>query len=291
LVHNNVAFGTSPFASDPDLALKWGEVTSFYSLGAKASSKYTPSPRYWLLWPGVLAMIAVSFTGKCLIGINEFKYAKNSPELLLQWRIIIFAFKAIYRASATALYDAASKRGKEYKFLKVEQQDETDLVQDPARPEEIPKMWMWMPGLLLTIIGMCLVMGLQYDMPAGMSLLSVFLAFFFSFLAIQCTGVTDITPLTAASKASQVILGGATKSNHWNLDKARRLNLIGGAIANMGANQSTDLVADFRVGFLLHTPPNQQWIAQGIGTLAAVFIAPSIFQLFMTAYVPESTNF
>ena len=41
-------------------------------------------------------------------------------------------------------------------------------------------------------------------MPVGMSLLSVFLAFFFSFLAIQCTGVTDITPLTAASKASYV---------------------------------------------------------------------------------------
>jgi hypothetical protein len=211
-------------------------------------------------------MIAVSFT-----------------ELLLQWRIIIFAFKAIWRASATALHDAAAKRGKEYKFLVVKQQDETNLVQDPARPEEIPKMWMWAPGLILTIIGMCLVMGIQYEMPVNMSLLSVFLAFFFSFLAIQCTGVTDITPLTAVSKASQVVLGGATKSNHWDIPKAQRLNLLGGALANMGANQATDLVADFRVGFLLRTPPIQQFLAQGIGTLAAIFIAPSIFRVFMTA--------
>lgn len=224
LVHNNVAFGVRPYANDPSLAPKWGEVTSFASLSLKASSKDTPSPRYWLLWPGVLAMIAISFT-----------------ELLLQWRIIGFAFKAIWRASAKALHDQFAKHGKEYKFLAVKQQDESNLVQDPAKPNELVGFWLWAPGLLLSIIGMCLVMALQYGMPVNMSLLAVFLAFFFSFLAIQCTGVTDITPLTAVSKASQVILGGATKSNHWDIAKAQRLNLIGGSLANMGANQAVIL--------------------------------------------------
>jgi OPT family oligopeptide transporter len=263
LVHNNAAFGVNVFPDDP----KWGGVVSFASLSKKATTKATPSPRYWLLWPGVLAMIAISFT-----------------ELLLQWRIIFFAFKAVYRAVAKGLYDLAQSRGKEIGWLKVKQQDESEMVQDPAADHELPKMWMWMPGLLISIIGMCAVMGAQYDMPVGMSLLSVFLAFFFSFLAIQCTGVTDITPLTAASKASQIILGGATKGEHWGVDKAQRLNLLGGALANIGANQSTDLVSDFRVGFLLRTPPNQQWYAQGIGTIVAVFLAPKIFQVFMTAY-------
>lgn len=96
--------------------------------------------------------------------------------------------------------------------------------------------------------------------------------------------------MTAASKASQIILGGTTKGD-WTgitdpklkLQHAQRLNLLGGALANMGANQATDLVQDFRVGFLLRTPPNQQWMAQGIGTLVAVFFAPLIFQLFMNA--------
>jgi uncharacterized oligopeptide transporter (OPT) family protein len=92
-----------------------------------------------------------------------------------------------------------------------------------------------------------------------------------------------VTPLTASSKASQIILGGATKGAGWEAGPAQKLNLLGGAIANMGANQATDLVADFRVGFLLRTPPNQQWLAQGIGTVVAVFIAPKLFQLFMTA--------
>lgn len=52
----------------------------------------------------------------------------------------------------------------------------------------------------------------------------------------------------------------------------------------MGANQSTDLTADFRVGFLLRTPPIQQWIAQCVGTVVAVFLAPGMFVLFATAY-------
>jgi uncharacterized oligopeptide transporter (OPT) family protein len=164
------------------------------------------------------------------------------------------------------------------------QQKQEDLVEDPASPEEMVKVWMWAPMLVLVIILICVVMGVQYDMPIGMSLLSVLLAFVFSFLAIQCTGVTDITPLTAASKASQVVLGGATKAEGWAPVDAQRLNLLGGAIANMGANQASDLVGDFRVGFLLRTPPNQQWLAQGLGTIVACFLAPALFILFAKAY-------
>ena len=145
-------------------------------------------------------------------------------------------------------------------------------------------MWMWLPGLVLSIICICVVLGVEFDMPVGMSLLSVFLAFFFSFIAIQCTGVTDITPLTAASKASQIVLGGATKGEGWDMTRAQRLNLLGGAMCNMGASQATDLVCDFRTGFLLRTPPNQQWLAQGIGTIVAIFLAPVMFRLFATAY-------
>jgi OPT family oligopeptide transporter len=264
LVHNGMAFGKLVEPGDP----KWGGLVNFASLSGKASSKETPSPRYWLMWPGVLAMIVISFT-----------------ELLLQWKIILFAFKAVGRALGRAVFDVGKKYGKHMPRLGAWTEGTQDgMVEDPAAEHEQVKMWMWAPGLIAVIICICVVLGVQYEMPVGMSLLSVFLAFFFSFLAIQCTGVTDITPLTAASKASQVILGGATKSEGWSEKKAQKLNLLGGALANMGANQSTDLTSDFRTGFLLRTPPIQQWIAQGVGTLVAVFIAPLMFRLFMAAY-------
>lgn len=134
------------------------------------------------------------------------------------------------------------------------------------------------------IILFCVVLAVQFDLPVGMAILALFLSFFFSFLAVQCAGVTDITPLTAASKASQIVLGGATKGNHWPVKHAQRLNLVGGSLASMGANQASDLVSDFRTGFLLRTPPNQQWLAQGLATIVAVFLAPGLFILFTKAY-------
>ena len=48
----------------------------------------------------------------------------------------------------------------------------------------------------------------------------------------------DITPLTAASKASQIILGAVTKGENWTLEQSQRMNLLGGAFASVGANQA-----------------------------------------------------
>jgi|ERR1700761_3859965 len=104
--------------------------------------------------------------------------------------MLFYAFKAVARALTNAIYDVGLKAGKDLKFLKMRPQDETNMIQDPAHPSEIPPMWTWGAGLILTIVGMIVVMAVQFDMPVGITLLSLFLAFFFSFLAIQCSGVT-----------------------------------------------------------------------------------------------------
>lgn len=69
LVHQNLAFGSRPWsnATDPDNHnyAKWHEQANFGTLSAKYTTKDHPSVRYWLLWPGVLTMIAISFTGMC----------------------------------------------------------------------------------------------------------------------------------------------------------------------------------------------------------------------------------
>jgi hypothetical protein len=110
---------------------------------------------------------------------------------LLQWKIILYAFKAIGRALGRATYDVAQKYGKDMSRLGAwTEKSDDNMVEDPAPEKDQVKMWMWLPGLVVVIICICVVLGVQYAMPVGMSLLSVFLAFFFSFLAIQCTGVT-----------------------------------------------------------------------------------------------------
>ncbi|KAF1841384.1 oligopeptide transporter [Cucurbitaria berberidis CBS 394.84] len=264
LVHNNMAWGIDLGKGDP----KWEGHMTFTSLGLAACNKDHPSPRYWILWPGVLLLIAVSFT-----------------ELALQWRILYFAGKALCRGLATGVYTLGRAMGKELNaFQHFGSQSDEDYVEDSATDDEQVKMWMWLPGLVLSIICICIVLKVEFDMPVGVSLLSLILTTFFSFVCTQCTGVTDITPLTAATKASQLILGGATRSEGWEIAKAQRLNLIGGAMCSIGASETAHLTSDFRIGFLLRTPPKLQWFAQGLGTLAAVFLAPTMFSLFAKAY-------
>ncbi|KAI9755230.1 MAG: Cu-binding protein [Chaenotheca gracillima] len=262
LIHTGAAYGVQ-ISEDP----KWAGYISFSSF-ALDDPKHHPSPRYWLLWPGVLCMIVVSFV-----------------ELFCQWKIMYYGGRAVVKASALGMNAMLHSIGKNSAYLAAKGRlSQDNLVQDSAKEEDQVKWWMWLPGLIAIMILTCVVLGLQYNMPIGESVLAIVLGFIFSFLAVQCTGVTDITPLTTASKASQIVLGGATKGQHWTVPDAQRLNLIGGAIASGSANQATDLTVDFRVGFLLSTPPKLQWVAQGIGSVVAIFLAPAMFVLFAKAY-------
>ncbi|KAL5349884.1 hypothetical protein ACLOAV_004918 [Pseudogymnoascus australis] len=262
LVNNGIAFGQPAVPNDQT----WDGLMSYSSLSDEFASANHPSPRYWLLWPGITCMIAVSFT-----------------ELACQWRIFILSGKVLYRGTLRVWARVTNRKGRASFTEKYDDEDNNKTI-DPASRDEQVATWMWLPGLIVVLVMACVVMKSQFGMPVGEILLALFLAFFFSFLAIQSTGATDITPLTAASKASQIILGATTSGQGWTLQQAQRLNLIGGALASIGANQAADLTGDFRVGFLLRTSPKLQWFAQSIGTFVAVFLAPSIFVLFATAY-------
>ena len=95
--------------------------------------------------------------------------------------------------------------------------------------------------------------------------------------------MTDQTPLTAASKASQLVIGAAT-AGHYPIKQAQTVNLVAGGLASGAADVATALTGDFRTGFLLGTSPRKQFIAQAIGTFCAVWLAPGMFVLFTTAY-------
>ncbi|CZS88195.1 hypothetical protein WAI453_000615 [Rhynchosporium graminicola] len=255
LVYNGLAFGES-VSNDP----KWLSYRSYDSLSHEFSAPNHPSPRYWLLWPGLLCIVAVSFT-----------------ELLCQWRIFWATGQVLWKnIKRNRLRSSGNTAGT---FL-----DPPSNDADYFDREDSVKTWMWLPGLILVIIGASALMRWQHNMPVTETLLALFLAFFFSLLAIQSYGVTDIQPLTAASKASQIVLGAATRDKGYTISNNQLMNLIGGTLASTCANQASDLVGDFRVGFLLRTSPKIQWWAQGIGSLFAVIIAPSLFLIFSNAY-------
>ncbi|KAG8631230.1 hypothetical protein KVT40_000370 [Elsinoe batatas] len=249
---------------------QWKESVTFYSMSTKTITSATPSPRYWLLWPGVMIMVCASLA-----------------EFFVQYKIIWRGLVSAWRAIADSLAAAAAKRGKPNAFL--EKQSQTahstgNEVQDFALPQDQVRTWEWALGLVVTIVVTCIIGALQFDMNVGMSILASILAFMFAFLCIQCGGVTDVTPLTAAAKASQLVFGGATAPMSISVQDKQTLNLVAGGIASGAADMATSLTADFRTGFLLKTPPRKQWYAQALGTFIAVWLAPGIFVLFMSAY-------
>lgn len=264
LVHYGVCIGIQLAPDDP----KWDSMYSFASL--KDLGKGPPSPRYWLLWPGVMVMVCCSMA-----------------ELVIQYKVIGVGIKALWNHGCASINSMLIGRGKSSAFFAkhgAERQKAEDVIEDPSTPDEQVKHWMWTLGLLVTIVAAILIFHFQWEMHPGLTILAVILAILFSFLAIQIGAVTDNTPLTAASKASQLVFGAATSGSGFSIAHAQKLNLVAGGLASGGADVATSLTSDFRTGFLLGTPPIKQWIAQAFGTFVAVWLAPGLFVLFTSAY-------
>ena len=188
LVARGQAFG-SPATDVPE----WSALMTYNSLSNEFTTPNHPSPRYWLLWPGVSCMIAVSMTGKDCIPLFEGTAANQScnADLLCQWRIFWLTSKVVYNWIANG-YRALLTHSPGKRYVQVDSPPKTkgSEVQDFALDDEIVQLWMWLPGLVAVLVLTCIVMRSQFGMPILETLLALFLAFFFSFLAIQATGAT-----------------------------------------------------------------------------------------------------
>ncbi|KAK4116826.1 OPT superfamily oligopeptide transporter [Canariomyces notabilis] len=264
LVHYGECIGKQLAPEDP----QWDSLYSFTSLSNLG--KGPPSPRYWLLWPGVMVMVCCSMA-----------------ELFVQYKVIWSGVKSLWHSSCESINDTLTAKGKSSAFFAkhgAPMVKSEDHVEDPFPPEQQVRNWMWLVGLLVTLVLGMIVFHFQWEMHPGLTILGILLAFLFSFLAIQIGAVTDTTPLTAAAKASQLVFGAATANHGYTIQHAQKLNLAAGALASGGADMSNALVSDFRTGFLIGTSPIKQWIAQSIGSFISVWLGPGLFVLFTSAY-------
>ncbi|KAI9170725.1 putative oligopeptide transporter [Paramyrothecium foliicola] len=248
---------------------KWDVITKFGDMSGITEPGFVPSPRYWFLWPGVMVLIVYSMV-----------------EFLLHAKVIYDGAKYALQSMASSMNNRLQQKGKSNGFLEKQAAklaaSEANLVEDFAPADQQVPMWVWLPGMLVFLVIACIVCEVQYHMNAGLAILACILGMLFAFLSIYGGAVTDCTPLTASAKASQLVYGGITKGDE--IKHAQRVNLIAGNIASGTADVATSLVSDFRVGFLLRTPPKLQFYAQAIGSVVSIFLAPGVFVLFMSAY-------
>ncbi|KAG8943628.1 hypothetical protein FRC03_002414 [Tulasnella sp. 419] len=221
--------------------------------------KYAPSPRYWLLWPGVLIMLVFSFV-----------------ELFMSSRSLVGGVGSI----------VASVKDKYYRW---KTRNDPNIVHpeihdnDPAPPQDRVPFWAWTSVLAISVVLSCALVSTQFGMNVGEVILALILGFLFSFIGVQSSGDTDINPVSTVAKASQLVFGGISRGQGLDQTSGERLNLIGGIVAAGAAAQSVDMCGDLKTGHLIGAKPKVQFVAQIVGSTVASFLTVGLFVLFSKA--------
>jgi uncharacterized oligopeptide transporter (OPT) family protein len=136
---------------------------------------------------------------------------------------------------------------------------------------EMPGWWFMvgtgMAGLSCVILGYVL-----FAITWWMSVLAVLLTFVLAIVAARATGETDITPISAMGKITQLTYGVIAPSN-------TTTNLMTASITAGAACSSADLLVDLKAGYLLGANPRWQTIAQLFGVFAGVLVCVPIYTI------------
>lgn len=200
----------------------------------------------WVLWPGVACMVAAGFAS-----------------LALQYKIIGKTFTSI-RDALTGKKAAQT----------------ADDLEDA--PDPFPMTW-WAIGMIIATTITTTLAYLYFGIAIWMGILAVVLSFFIASIAVRATGETDINPVGAMGKITQVVYGA--------LDPGKlSTNLMAAGITSAGASQAGDLMHDLKAGYMLKVSVRKQVIAQLTGVIAGVFTAAAVYRLLTAAYeIPGET--
>jgi OPT family oligopeptide transporter len=190
----------------------------------------------WSLWGGTALMLTS--------GLLTFAF---------QWRAISRAFSGV-----TAMINR--NKGKN---------------PDPpmASPEkiEVPGTW-FLSGTAAGTLGVVAIQVLSFSIHWWMGVVSVLMSFFLALVACRATGETDITPIGAMGKITQLFYGVVAPASITT-------NLMTACVTAGAAASSADLLTDLKSGYLLGANPRKQFIAQFLGIFAGALVMVSAFYL------------
>lgn len=143
--------------------------------------------------------------------------------------------------------------------------------EDPLARIEVPTSW-FVVGTFVSGTA-CVLMGhYLFEVSWWMGILAVVATFLLSVVAARATGETDVTPVGAMGKITQLVYGVIAPSN-------LTTNLMTASITAGAASHSADLLTDLKSGYLLGGNPRKQTIAQLFGVLAGTLLCVPIYTL------------
>ncbi|RYP65679.1 hypothetical protein DL771_008178 [Monosporascus sp. 5C6A] len=223
LIYTGECEGTQAAPDDP----LWQELVTYNGMSGMSDPDYVPSPRYWLLWPGVMVLLCYSMA-----------------EFLFNYRILWYGMKYGWKNFATAANAQLAKRGKHVAYFErqaAKENDNTAIAEDFAMPAQQVSSWVWIVGCVAILAVTMVIVEAQFQINAGLCLPAFIPSIIFAFMSIHGAAVTNVTPLTASAKASQLVFGSVIQGQPQI--NALRTKLIAGAVASAGADMSTTLTS------------------------------------------------
>lgn len=199
----------------------------------------------WVLWAGVALMVVASLMS-----------------LALQYKTLIRTFSSLKGAAKGGAASA---------------DDEEDA------PDPYP-MKNWLIGMVLATTLTAVLADILFDIPVYMGVLAVILSLVIAAIACRATGETDINPVGAMGKITQVVYGGLAPGH-------MQVNLMAAAITSAGASQAGDLMHDLKAGYLLKVSVRRQVTTQLIGVVVGVFAAALTYRVLTMAYAIPGDKF
>ncbi|MCH7228892.1 OPT family oligopeptide transporter [Haloferula sp. A504] len=191
----------------------------------------------WALWPSTALMVAAGLTA-----------------FVLQWKTIMRAFGGFL--------GGLTGRKKEKEF-------------DALADIETPGWWFWVgtgSAGLLSIILAKTIFGIDYHM----GVFAVLLTFLLAIVAARATGETDVNPVGAMGKITQLSVAAIP---HSTAVSPLQTNLMTASITAGAATHSSELLQDLKAGYILGGNARKQTIAQFFGTFAGVIACVPVFQV------------
>ncbi len=218
----------------------------------------------WLMQNSIIAHPAKLISGWALWGGTSLMVASGLTSFALQWRTIFRALGSI-RGSA-----------------------ETESTMAAVEAVEVPTQWFLIGVVPLAII-FSILMYVAFQVNILLGLLAVIMSFFLALVACRATGETDITPISAMGKISQLAFAVLSPNNITS-------NLMAASVTANTASASADLLTDLKSGYLLGANARKQFLAQLSGVFfGTITIVPAWFLMIpdkatLEAYNPPSTT-
>jgi uncharacterized oligopeptide transporter (OPT) family protein len=136
---------------------------------------------------------------------------------------------------------------------------------------DVPVKW-FLFGLLFAAVFSVPTQNQFFGIGIGVALLGVMLSFILAMVGARVGGETNVTPIGAMGKVTQLIFGAM-------LPGQVAPNLMAANVTDGAASQCADLMHDLKTGYLVGALARYQVIAQCFGALAGATIGSAAYLL------------